>query len=176
MPIDIDPNHIPLLAAGLLVLVIVLWLLFRGEPPFPYEPAGALLTAGEQAFAKVLYDAVGDDFRICHKVRLADVIVVRSNVSEKHRWRCFSRICGKHLDFVLCDPDTFEILGAVELDDRSHRATARRERDAFIDAALTAAGIPILHVLAQRSYSAKLLREQILDTLESGGAMTAERH
>ncbi|RYD71254.1 MAG: DUF2726 domain-containing protein [Verrucomicrobiaceae bacterium] len=176
MPFPIDLPQTPLLAAGLFLLLIIIGLLFRRETPYPYESAGALLTAGERAFAKVLYNAVGNDFRICHKVRLADVIVVRKGTSNKHQRTWFNRICGKHLDFVLCDRDTFEIIGIIELDDRSHRHASRQERDAFIDAALTAAGLPILHVPAQRSYSVGMLRGQIRDSLETGGAMTAERH
>ncbi|MHA3774730.1 DUF2726 domain-containing protein [Verrucomicrobiota bacterium sgz303538] len=176
MPFSIDPSQIPLIAGGGFVFLIVVWLLFRGEPRFPYEPAKALLTAGERAFSKVLYEAVGNDFQICHKVRVADVIVVRQGVSNKHRMRCFGRISSKHLDFVLCDPDSFEILVILELDDRSHREASRRERDAFIDEAITAAGLPILHVPAQRSYSARKLRTQILDLLHTGGAVIADRH
>ena len=176
MPFSIDPSQLPLIATALFVFLIVVWFLFRRESPFPYEPAKALLTAGERAFSRVLYEAVGGDFQICHKVRLADVIVVRPGTSNKHRMRCFGRISSKHLDFVLCDPDTFAILAVVELDDRSHREASRRERDAFIDEAITAAGLPILHVPAQRSYSARKLRSQILDLLHTGGAVIAERH
>ncbi len=165
-----------MLAAGALAFLVVVWLLFRGEPSFPYTRASALLTAGERAFARVLYQAVGADFQICPKVRLADVIVVRPGVSPKHRNASFARICSKHLDFVLCHPETFEIVAIIELDDRSHGAPSRRERDAFLDRAITAAGLPILHMPAQRSYSARKLRAQVLDLLESGGVMTAERH
>jgi very-short-patch-repair endonuclease len=40
----------------------------------------------------------------------------------------------------------------IELDDASHEEEYRRDRDTFVDAALTAAGLPILHIPAQRSY------------------------
>ena len=53
---------------------------------------------------------------------------------------------------------------------------ARRERDEFIDGALEAAGIPILHMPAQRRYSITKLRDQVLDSLENGGPSLAERH
>lgn len=41
----------------------------------------------------------------------------------------------------------------IELDDASHEEEARRDRDTFVDAALTAAGLPILHIPAQRTYA-----------------------
>jgi len=39
----------------------------------------------------------------------------------------------------------------IELDDASHEEESRRDRDTFVDAALTAAGLPILHIPAQRA-------------------------
>jgi hypothetical protein len=162
--------------AGLFVLGLVIKWIRGREAPFPYEPADALLTAAERSFYLVLVNAIGEDFGLFIKVRLADVIAVRPGVSSKHRLGAFSRISSKHLDFVLCDPETFAVLGAIELDDRSHRANNRRQRDAFIDGALRAAGIPILHVPAQRSYSATKLRVQILDFLENPGPTIADRH
>jgi very-short-patch-repair endonuclease len=40
----------------------------------------------------------------------------------------------------------------IELDDASHEEESRRDRDTFVDAALTAAGLPILHIPAKSSY------------------------
>jgi hypothetical protein len=90
--------------------------------------------------------------------------------------RAFNRICGKHLDFVICDPDSFTVLGAIELDDKSHQQSNRRARDAFLDNALSAAGIPILHMPAQKRYSAMKLRDQVLDFLKTDGPTLADRH
>ncbi len=146
------------------------------EPPFPYVPAEALLTPAETAFFEVLVEAVGDDFALFSKVRLADVIVPRPGLTNKFRMRAFNRISAKHLDFVVCDPEAYTVLGVIELDDSSHELEARRLRDEFIDGALEAAGIPILHVPAQRRYSAEKLREQVIDSLERPGPSLAERH
>ena len=40
----------------------------------------------------------------------------------------------------------------IERDDRRHQRANRRERDAIVDDALAAAGLPILHIAAARSY------------------------
>jgi very-short-patch-repair endonuclease len=146
------------------------------EPAFPYVPVEALLTQAETAFFASLQLAVGEDFFLFSKVRLADIIEVRPGLSNKFRMRAFNRICGKHLDFVICDPDSFTVLGVIELDDKSHQQSNRRQRDAFIDKALSAAGIPILHMPAQKRYSAQKLRDQVLDFLESDGPTLADRH
>jgi len=170
----LQPIH---LAIGALILLALLaQLLKEREPAFPYDPAEALLTAAERAFYEVLIDAIGDDFDILCKVRLADVIVVRPGLSQRFRMRAFNRISAKHLDFVICDPESYVVIGVIELDDRSHLREDRRERDEFIDGALEAAGISILHMPAQRRYSALKLRDQVLDSLEQAGPTIADRH
>ena len=179
MPISHLSQH-PGAGAILLVGALFLagwigWLRGRGSA-FPYEAADALLTPAERSFFEVLKLAAGEDFALFIKVRLADVIVVQPGVAHKRRLGAFSRISSKHLDFVICNPETYEILGVIELDDRSHRESARRQRDAFLDAALTAAKIPILHVPAQRRYSATKLRSQTLAFLECPGPTVADRH
>jgi hypothetical protein len=47
---------------------------------------------------------------------------------------------------------TVSPLLVVELDDSSHQRIERRNRDLFVDRALAAAGLPILHVTAKGSY------------------------
>lgn len=49
----------------------------------------------------------------------------------------------------------------VELDDASHSRPDRQRRDAFVDAALAAAGLPILHVRWQRRYEVARLAADI---------------
>ena len=124
----------------------------------------------------MLKEAVNEDFDLFVKVRLADLIIVRPGIRPKFRMRAFNRICAKHIDFVLCDAESYEVVAAIELDDRSHERRARRVRDLFIDGALTAAGIPVLHVPAQRRYSVSKLREQVFAALERNGPTFAERH
>ena len=175
MPIPAD-----YLVATIIAALVILGLIVRAfrnrEPAFPYVPAAALLTEAETAFFQNLQLAVGEDFVLFSKVRLADVIEVRPGLINKYRMRAFNRISGKHLDFVICHPETFTVLGVIELDDRSHLQSNRRDRDIFIDKALTAAGIPILHMPAQKRYSALKLRDQVLDSLESDGSTLADRH
>jgi very-short-patch-repair endonuclease len=170
-----SPEQLFCALAALAVLLSLRWLRNR-EPAFPYDPADALLTPAEKAFFAILQQAVGEDFNLFAKVRLADLVVVRRGLRSKFRMRAFNRICGKHIDFVLCDPDSYAVLAAIELDDRSHERRARRQRDIFIDGALTAAGIPVLHVAAQRRYSVAKLRDQVLTCLETSGPTFADRH
>jgi hypothetical protein len=61
-------------------------------------------------------------------------------------------IAQKHLDFVLIDPATTRIRAAIELDDRTHRLRVRRARDRFVEAAMRAAGVPLLRMPAAGVY------------------------
>jgi len=72
-----------------------------------------------------------------------------------------NRVVSKHVDFVLCDLQNIRPQLVIELDDSSHEREDRRERDAFVDQALEAASLPILHVTAKRTYAPKELADLI---------------
>jgi hypothetical protein len=159
-------NHLSYLA----ILVVVALLVFGalaalvarggGTSDSPYVAADSLLTPAERSFFGVLQQALTPDYHLFAKVRLADIIELPRGLSGKRRYAAFNCISAKHADFVACDPQTFRIVGVIELDDGSHRAAKRQQRDQFMDSALAAASIPVLRVTAQRSYSAATLREQ----------------
>ncbi len=126
----------------------------------PYVAARSLLTPAERAFFVALRQAIGEDYHLFAKVRLGDILEIAQGVTGKRRFAAFGRISSKHADFVACDPRTFEVLGVIELDDRSHERRDRQERDEFFDAAMAVAGIPVLRVPARRGYATRELREQ----------------
>ena len=155
-----------------ILLIVALGPLLLGKakrsaqtPSYPYAARGPLLTKAERSFLGVLELALAERYRVALKVRLADIIKVRSG-SSKSAWQsAFNRISAKHVDFVLCRADTFEVVCVLELDDKSHRRRERRERDAFVDAALRAADIPALHMPTKAAYTLA----EVKDALTSGG-------
>jgi very-short-patch-repair endonuclease len=157
-----------------LVFVAVLSrLVVRFRPSnYPYESYDSLLSPAERSFFGVLQQALGREFTPLAKVRLADLLRVQRGVSAQRRAAAFNRVSSKHADFVVCLSDTFRVVGVVELDDKSHRRDARQRRDQFLDAALAAAGIPVLHITAQRSYSITDVRSR-LQSITSGHIPTA---
>ncbi len=58
----------------------------------------------------------------------------------------FNRIKSKHVDFLVCDRQTLEILSVIEVDDPTHHIANRKKRDLFVDSALKQAGIPCAHL------------------------------
>lgn len=135
----------------------------RTKGRLPYCRKHFLLTKGERAFYVSLKQAVGQDYLLFAKVRLADLLFVPSAATK--RQSLFNRIQAKHVDFLLCDPHVVRPLLAIELDDASHEEEDRRERDEFVDQALKTAGLPILRVPAKCSYDAAALREQIRQSI-----------
>jgi very-short-patch-repair endonuclease len=159
-----------------LVVLVVLALIVKtlsgdkgkGGKESPYQKEPTLFTPAERSFLGVLEQALGDEFRIMGKVRLADVLKVRPGLDGKARQTAFNRIQSKHLDFVACDPGDLSIQFAVELDDRSHDRPDRQNRDAFLDEAMTKAGLPIIRFAARKGYSVQEVRETIASRLNEG--------
>ncbi len=138
---------------------------------FPYKRQTRLLSPAEKHFLDALSPLVQQNYMIAYKVRLADILAVTARGKEWHK--AFSRITQKHLDFVLCEwPSTRPIL-VIELDDASHDRPDRQKRDAFVNSALRAANLPILHVRAATSYDPKELGEQIAERI--GDEITSAR-
>ena len=76
-----------------------------------------------------------------------------------------NQIQCKHVDFLLCEPDSLKPLLVIELDDGSHRKYDRQTSDEFKDKTFKNVGLPVKRVMIQTNYSAPQLREQILDML-----------
>jgi len=135
------------------------------EVQLPYQRKDYLLTKAERSFFGVLQNAIGNRYLIFAKVRLADLVFLPSGTEKRQSH--LNRIQSKHIDFVLCDHDIVRPLLAIELDDSSHNRTDRQDRDAFVDSALSAAGLPILHVPARASYNVQELANAIQQKLQA---------
>jgi hypothetical protein len=150
------------IVVALVLVAVVTVLLARGRR-LPYRKSDHLLTAAERGFWGVLSQVVDGGYHVAWKVRMADLLWVPDGTGDRQRH--LNRILAKHIDFVLCDPRSSEPVVAIELDDSSHEASDRRRRDAFVDAALRDAGLPLLRVPVRRSYVAgeiaALIRERV---------------
>lgn len=150
----------------LLVLGVMLWFKYgliggtadKAEP-LPYEKLPSVLSAAERSFYGVLCQASDHRYSIFPKLRLGDLVEVPRETPRAMGHK--NRINQEHVDFVLCDPNALTPLLAIELDDSSHARIDRQERDAFVDAALDSADLPILHVSAQHAYAPAEVRTLI---------------
>lgn len=143
--------------------------------PFPYRVRDDFLSPAEKSFYQLLNKMMAPHFTVFTKVSLADIFfVVRPNDNRS----AYNRINRKHVDFLICDPQTISPLFAIELDDRSHERADRIERDEFVDEVFSAANLPLLHIPLRTSYNTselgalfkKALQQRQVDT--NGGAVS----
>lgn len=116
---------------------------------YPYKER-KLLTNNEYRFYYNLVQ-LADKYNLSVqvKMRLADIIEVdKCKITNQEYMSYFGKIKSKHIDFVLTHKYTMQMIAAIELDDKSHKKQNRIERDAFVNNALTAAGIDFI-----RSYN-----------------------
>src|SRR5690242_3951167 len=75
-----------------------------------------LFSPAERSFLSVLEEAVSDHYRVFGKVRVADVLEVKSGIDKRERRAALNRIISKHFDYVLCRKDDLSFVCAIELD------------------------------------------------------------
>ncbi len=112
----------------------------------------------EIIFYRGLVSVVGKRALICPKVRLGDVFFV---VDFKENLPQYFRIAEKHVDFLLCDPQTIKPLVGIELDDEGHQQRDRKDRDKFIKKVFEAAGLPLVHIPVQPRYNVHELETRL---------------
>ncbi|MCL4266065.1 MAG: DUF2726 domain-containing protein [Anaerolineae bacterium] len=128
-----------------------------GKPQFPYRLRDDFLSPAELNFYRALQTAVADWAMLFTKVNLGDLFYASTgDQGQNQAYR--NRISRKHLDFLLCDPNTLRPLLGIELDDSSHNRSDRQQRDQFVDGVFAAAGLPLVHVRVSHSYSPDKLR------------------
>lgn len=150
---------LPAMAALLLLLLLVGAVLGGSRFRYPYRAQHGLFTRAEWAFFKTLQEAVGEQYLIMAKVRIADVLSVQGiKLSSSRWWKAFTKISSKHVDYVLCDRRSGAILCAIELDDRSHSRRDRRQRDRFVNRAFEQARLPLLRFHPRRHHPVDLRR------------------
>ncbi len=120
------------------------------DAELPYTRHAFVLSKAERSFFMVLLKTVPETCFVFPKMRLADVLTVRKGTQNWQRH--FNRISAKHVDFVVCDRQTFQPLLVIELDDSSHDRPDRQDRDVFVRDALEGAGLPLHSEPARQAY------------------------
>lgn len=163
---EFGPIPAPIVAIGaiLFVLVLVLMGILRQRQRLPYQRRESLFSDAEKRFLLVLQQAALD-YHVYGKVRLADIVQVKQGLAGRRFFQAFNRIACKHVDYVLCDKNSYAILCVIELDDASHQRPERRRRDQFVDTVMQAAGIPILHFPVRRNYQINAIKQRLQSVL-----------
>jgi hypothetical protein len=121
----------------------------------PYRLREPFLSTPERALFRVLQRMVGQHLLICPKVALNEIFYVARPNENVHFFNKFFR---KHVDFLLCEPDTLKPAIGVEMVKPVSRAETR-ESDQFMQELFLSTGLPLVHIRSSESYSEKELAE-----------------
>jgi hypothetical protein len=134
-------------------------------PSINYQTKKFILSQAEQAFYKALQQGLSDQFRIMIKVRVADVLQPEKSSSKSEWYSAFNRIKLKHFDFLLCSLNTYRIIAAIELDDRSYMQTDRIKSDKFLNTACESANFPLIRISCRNIYNSQEIKTVVLSGL-----------
>lgn len=151
---------------GLLVLFLFRYLISL-QNRVSWKKSESVLDTYELNFFNSLSQSISPQMYICPKVRIADLINVDYLKGTSKYQANFNKISQKHVDFVICDKQTFNTKLVIELDGASHNKPSRIDRDNFIDQVFETAGIPILHIPVSNSYKIDELSSQITQLIEN---------
>lgn len=145
----------------LIAVAIIASRMSESYVPYPYKLKDtSLCTAQEDQFLTLLEKSVGDDFRIFTKVRLSDIVSVRSGLSSAARKDAQNKASQRVLDYVLCDIHTMQIKAAIELEP-GQSSLNQQKRNLFLKNTLAAAGLPFLRFKAKPGYRIAELHDYI---------------
>jgi very-short-patch-repair endonuclease len=131
-----------------------------------YTQRDALFTPAERSFYGVLEQAISNEYKVFGKVRVADILKPNSSLNKSEWQTAFNKISSKHFDYVLCQKDTLEVVGVVELDDKSHNSKKAKNRDAFLEAACNGANLKLIRFICQRTYQTDSVRLNIMGSID----------
>ena len=141
-----------------------------GSLGYPYVPAKTLFSAAERSFLGVLDSAVGAEYRVFGKVRVADIAAIKPGLGASASQGALNRIAFKHFDYVVCRADVMTAVCAVELNDKSHTGQRARARDDLLLKVCQTIGLPLLVVPAKQGYELQDVRSQFRAAIASPGA------
>lgn len=121
----------------------------------PYRLKESFLSTPELALLRVLQNMAGRHYVICPKVALNDLFyIVRPNENVHF----FNKFFRKHVDFLLCEPNTLKPAIGIELV-KPVTKTETREADQFMQDLFLSAGLPLVHIRSSEHYSESDLEE-----------------
>lgn len=141
----------------LVLLVVVIALVasrfIDNSNPFQVQRKPSLFSPVERSFLGLLEKAVQNEYRIINRVKLADVLEVRDVAADKNRRSILLKLNAKYLDYVLCNPETMQVIAVLDLVNTHNKEGHKAVPDWFVSGALEAAGVPYLRIGIKAGYS-----------------------
>ncbi len=138
--------------------------------PFPLQKKTSLFSPVERSFMQLLERAVDGEYKILNRVKLADVMDLKTGISDKARANTQLKLNAKYLDFVLCDAKDFSVVAVLDLVNNNSKDGHKATPDWFVNGALDAAGVPYLRLKIKAGYTAAELKAAIATRLGKAAA------
>lgn len=117
-----------------------------------YERAESLFVNGsELAFFHSLRTVLPQGYHLHSKVRLEDIVHVRSRFTGQARWALRGRVKSRHVDYLITDGKGVP-RAAIELDGSSHNKDSLNA-DILKDGIFEAVGLPLIRVRTGSDYA-----------------------
>ena len=138
----------------------------------PYRLKDNFLTPPEMRFYQALKPVAEGKLLIFPKVGLKDFIFIIKDTKDYMKY--FGQISQKHIDFLLCNPETLKPICGIELDDSSHNTQKAKERDALIEKVYKNADFPLVRFRTKQSYTHDDIAAPLAIYLLNNNTPTAE--
>ena len=157
---------------GLLLLAFGLNLhrRFGRRARLPYVADETLFTPPQRAFLAALEEALGPEYRVYGRVRVAEVIALRPRLDRAARRRAWALLGDRQFDFLVCSAATSALACAVNLAPRSRRR--RPPPQDTLDCICDAAGLPFVRFREADHYAAAQLEQSVFGAMQAKAQLT----
>ena len=114
----------------------------------PFRLRKQFLSFTEMVLLSVLREMADGRYVICPKVALNDIFYIQRPNENVH---FYNKIFRKHVDFLLCEPDTMKPVFGVDLV-KPIAKDETRSSDQYMEDLFLSAGLPLIHVPSSESY------------------------
>lgn len=135
---------------------------------YKYDKKLSIMTQAELSFFKVLESAVGEYYYIFPQIHLD--MLLEHKVKGQSFKGARSHISQKSVDFVLCDPQTLQVVLAIELDDFSHTRKDRIIRDKEVERILKTAYILLCRFIVTKTFDPNEIRKVTYSAIDTSNA------
>lgn len=145
----------------------------KGNESHAYQQKANLFSNAERSFLGVLDLAVGNEYRILGKVRVADILSPQKGMTRNNWQSAFNKISAKHFDYVLCCKKTLKVVSVIELDDKTHSKASVKSRDQFLNHACETANLKLIRFPAKSAYEVSEVKNRVM-AIHSGTLETKD--
>lgn len=114
----------------------------------PFRLRKQFLSFTELALLSVLREMAEGRYVICPKVALNDIFYIQRPNENVH---FYNKIFRKHVDFLLCEPETMNPVFGVDLV-KPIAKDETRSSDQYMEDLFLSAGLPLIHVPSSENY------------------------